>query len=187
MADNVPKLGEIITGEAHRDAVHVAVAPLIAGCPLTPGEAILLSHDQAFPTDRGHGLGIVDPFLKAEVRKGERFYCFLYPNTAIGLRHVYRHPELDADAIRRETMEALRAPAVEFIEECAKKIEMTYGQIMYAADTFTRLHLETEVDMSTSNAAMDIDWPKFWTAYEVINGVGSGPAEMDQEPFVCRC
>lgn len=41
-----PKLGQLVTGEAYRDAVHVAVAPVEAAEPLHPGDHVrLVGHD----------------------------------------------------------------------------------------------------------------------------------------------
>lgn len=89
--ETTPKLGELITGEAHRDAIHVAVAPVVASEELTAGQDVgLLSGDVAGPCERP--IGIVDPFIKTSVGKGERFYLFLYPNTVTGMRHEWQHP-----------------------------------------------------------------------------------------------
>jgi hypothetical protein len=80
-------LGKLIIGEAHRDAVHVAVAPVVAQENLSPGD-----HVDANGGWAGERVGIVDPFLREPVRKGDRFWLFLYPGTVTGLRHMWTHP-----------------------------------------------------------------------------------------------
>lgn len=99
------KVGEVITGSARRDAIHVAVAPVVAGERLCAGMHVLLDgHGVAFMDDSmGNGaelvgertdrtVGVVDPFLTESVKKGDRFYVFLYPNTVTGMRHHWMHP-----------------------------------------------------------------------------------------------
>jgi hypothetical protein len=71
-------LGQLVTGDVGRDAVHVAVIPMTAFRRMVPGEKLKN--------------GIVDPFLTAPVEAGQRFYLCLYPNTVTSLRHVWEHP-----------------------------------------------------------------------------------------------
>ncbi len=90
-----PQLGRLIEdGERRRDAVHIAVAPAVAAQRLTPGQHVGLIRDDdlelAGPCDQN--IGVVDPFLAANVEPGRRFWLFLYPGTVTGLRHVWTHP-----------------------------------------------------------------------------------------------
>jgi hypothetical protein len=83
-------MGRLITGDAGRDAVHVAIAPTTAPCELRPGQ-----HVDAHGNPEGPGacpVGVVDPFLHDPVRPGERFWLFLYPNSVTSLRHEWTHP-----------------------------------------------------------------------------------------------
>lgn len=84
-------LGKIITSEQQRDAIHVAVLPVTAGERLKPGDWISLGdEDLAYGDDAG--IGIVDPFLKVGVKKGQRFWLYLIPGSITSLRHVWTHP-----------------------------------------------------------------------------------------------
>jgi hypothetical protein len=87
---DVPNIGELVEGDARRDAIHVAVAPVEAAEDLLPGQHVGLVSGLA--SSASAPIGVVDPFLKAPVLKGQRFWLFLYPNTVTSLRHVWTHP-----------------------------------------------------------------------------------------------
>ena len=188
MAENVPKLGALISGPAERDAVHVAVVPCIARQQLKPGQHVNAAPHHAqwvcAPVG-GEPIGVVDPFLKAPVKRGDEFYLFLYPGSVVSLRHHYRHPVLDAEEIRRETMELLNAPAVEYIKECADIVDMPYDRLMEVARCYLETGEAADVNMEQSNNAMDIDWPKFWASYFLLTG--KEPKDKQAEPFNCAC
>ena len=91
MSDTLGKLGRVITGTAERDAIHIAVAPVIAGERLSPGFHVCMIGDEAFAAGRDL-VGIVDPFLLVDVEPGQRFWLYLYPGSITSLRHEWTHP-----------------------------------------------------------------------------------------------
>jgi len=107
--DALETLGTILTTPQGRDAIHLAVEPVVAGCALQPGDDILVDHSSgkaiAFnyvyvggapggkKLGRGEGMGIADPFIKKDViERGERFWFVMYPRQVHSLRHVWSHP-----------------------------------------------------------------------------------------------
>jgi hypothetical protein len=103
MADHIPNLGEVPAEDARRDAVHIAVAPVIAGCNLQPGQRVGL-HDGRLFAEGEHieAIGIVDPFRTQPVASGERFWLFLFPGSITGLCHVWQHPAFRPKLPERE-------------------------------------------------------------------------------------
>lgn len=95
--DALETLGTIIDDKAGRDAIHLAVEPVVAGIQVYPGQGVGLNAEgKAFPITMGgvsKNLGIVDPFLKAPVQPGERFWLVVYPRQITSLRHVWSHPD----------------------------------------------------------------------------------------------
>lgn len=93
--DALETLGTIIDERQKRDAIHLAVEPVIAGGRMDAGDHIAVIDGVAHLADDGDDdppIGIVDPFLKAPVRKGQRFWFVMYPRTVHSLRHVWTHP-----------------------------------------------------------------------------------------------
>ena len=90
---HTPNLGETPSPDARRDAVHIAVAPVVCGVPfLDPGQHVGLDARGRANPRVAVLIGVVDPFLKTPVGLDERFWLFLYPNTVTSLRHVWTHP-----------------------------------------------------------------------------------------------
>jgi hypothetical protein len=87
----VPNLGETPAEDSRRDAVHIAVIPIVAGEMLCPGDRVCIRDNCAYLLG-GKEVGIVDPFLTVDtVKKGEQFWLLMLPLTVTDLRHTWRH------------------------------------------------------------------------------------------------
>lgn len=95
MSDHT-KVGELRSGNEPRDAIHIAVAPVIAATHLDPGQTIGFIYrdntEEVGPCEHAMSVGIVDPFLMKRVHPGDRIWMFLHPNTITSLRHNWTHP-----------------------------------------------------------------------------------------------
>jgi hypothetical protein len=83
-----------------RDAIHVAVIPLMAGeSYMRSGENVRLSlesHKVAMNGDYGNHIGVIDPFMEgSSLNEGDWFWCFLKPGTVTGMRHHWQHPSFE--------------------------------------------------------------------------------------------
>lgn len=182
MAHDV-KLGTILQGHEQRDAVHVAIAPVVAVEPLMPGQEIGLIG--RFTNNAGRcdtPIGIVDPYLKAHVKKGERFYMWLFPNTITSLRHDWAHPAFgvtSADAVESEAW--LR----EFSDECG----LDYEDVMDAAREFLRTgERHTQYGSTDAQEAFYGGGARrFWNHYERVTGQRVDEDDRDSNIFSCSC
>ena len=102
MKDAVETMGGVLPEDAGgRDAVHVAVFSASADEKLYPGQDIaVLSQGEpdAKVTSKGETVAIVDPFLRAAVPPGVRFWAYLYPRTITALSHRWSHPAFEQSA-----------------------------------------------------------------------------------------
>ncbi len=94
MTQNNPLLGQTPTADDRRDAIHIAIVPVIADCDLATATPVTRQVNGNFgpPVNNEKPIGIVDPFLPDGVKKGESFWLCLYPYTVTSLRHVWTHP-----------------------------------------------------------------------------------------------
>ena len=181
MADALESIGSIITEEAFRDAIHLAVLPVEANIVLQPGEHVGTNGDYTNP------IGIVDPFLKAKVEIGEKFWLCIYPRTVTSLRHVWGHPKVAPEGYGRVSMDykAVEKKAIskQWIVDYANRLGLSYNQLMEGADEKIKYDgylvygglLEGEC---TEDA--------FWEHYENVTGT-----KVDQDKkenfFSCSC
>lgn len=112
--DALATLGTLIDETAARDAIHLAVEPMIAGETLTPGADVFVRNGKAYYLGEGEDspAGIVDPFLSLcsgvdLVPPGAHFWLILMPRTITSLRHVWEHPDFPASAGAPEPKAAL--------------------------------------------------------------------------------
>lgn len=97
--DAVATMGEVLPDDVGgRDAVHVAVIAVRAATALSPGQRVGVERkpDGEYVARVGSGtteaIGIVDPFLDANLKEGERFWLYLYPRSITSLAHRWTHP-----------------------------------------------------------------------------------------------
>lgn len=166
------QIGKIIKN-GHRDAVHVAVIPVVADTDYFPGQHI--GYKDGFTT-KENPLGIVDPFLKEDVKQGQMFYMFLYPNTITSLSHLWTHPEIaeEVSASKEASEQWLR----NFIEnaDCPG-----YEEVIAKAVN----NDEEWLHFDGSDAHGEIP-AEFWTHIEIVTGKKI-PQENRATSFSCSC
>lgn len=180
-------IGKIIDDgtTAQRDAIHVAIAPVVAWERLSPGQRIGFINDNCETVGEvDKPIGIVDPFLTLEVRQGQRFWMFLLPNTITSLRHDWTHPSFRDQALVQPdsgSLEESKAWVAQFASELGK----TYKSLMNAAESYNCCG---DYVMDNTESYKDADynkWPMFWHHYSRITG--QKVDDPEGTVFTCSC
>lgn len=184
--DALATLGTIIDETGKRDAIHLAVEPVIAGERLEPGWHIGIEDGRAYAKRDCKKLGIVDPFIAQPIEEGERFWLIVYPRQISSLRHVWEHPDFQPESTDRNNKQA----SIEWMTKWARK---------YMSDDYYGQYDDDRVpdDVALSNAiragqtnhlgpyegandAIDDEWWEHWEAITGLNGNREGY-------FSCSC
>ena len=191
-------IGKILDETARRDAVHFALAPMVAFEDLYPGDHVKFSrrdYTKVRRCEHGEGFGIVDPFLGDCVEKGQTFWVFLYPNTISSLRHEWEHPAFPAvvtttadveDTDRQIAIKVadalLMTPQRKLLEDFAEQIDITYEELLEGALDY----LQTGAYMSQGSKFEGVSTPDgFWEAYDFVTQTKSGLAKTRESFFSC--
>ncbi len=167
------KLGQLITDDQQRDAIHIAVVPVTASERLSPGE-----HIDVNGSSEGELIGIVDPFLCKRVRAGQKFFMLLYPGTITSLRHEWTHP---AFSEKGRTINPEDSASKKWIREFAEGHGEDYETMMRAA----RDYIQHNDYFSRGGRFEGERVPdEFWDHYQVITGE---VVENQGSFFSCSC
>lgn len=195
--DALATLGTIIDDAQKRDAIHLAVEPVTAGHKLAPGQRITVVDGTAWPAANGDALGIVDPFLTASVKKGERFWFVMMPRMVTSLRHVWAHPAFPDEAGTPAPPNLDKAAAEAWLREFISKsdcpdfdsvIRIACGESLQLGDEsyYGPSHNDGErLHFSGVDAHGDIP-PEFWDHLEVYTGRKFEKYDR-AEYFSCSC
>lgn len=174
--DALETLGSIIGDEERRDAIHLAVEPAVAAHTLRPGEDVGFIGDGTVGTCDAP-VGIVDPFLKAAVKKGERFWLVVYPRQITSLRHVWTHPAFAEEVepeyvgfLPKATLEAAVADiskvnAQDAINRIAESFGVEPEELMERAEAYLQ-----RGDYWVEGGRFEGEYlpDEFWNHYEVV-------------------
>lgn len=185
------RLGQLIEGDAGRDAVHIAVAPVTAAEKLSPSEDVGLLADGLRAGRTPLKNGIVDPFLRSDVQPGQRFWLFLYPNTITGLRHEWTHPAFGdreitaADrTIAQQVVAHLNGDEI-WLREYADEYGLSLRALIASAGAWV-------ADGEYHRLSFDLpdrgytDNDEFWRRYERYTGRAVEPDKRENF-FSCSC
>jgi hypothetical protein len=187
---NEQKLGKLITGEAQRDAIHVAIAPVIAGGKLEPGWNVGLNEKGEavnFIILGIQPIGIVDPFLTRPVKPGEQFWLVLYPGTITSLRHDWSHPAFkdDASAITEQVPARPLQESIAWLRSFASEWNMDYDEMITNAVSGAGLVADGTSIHSWSE--IEDGGQEFWHHLSIVTGKYFSDEHKENTYFSCSC
>lgn len=174
-------IGKVLDASAQRDAIHIAVAPVVALRTCQPGAPIGLTDGKADPLAE-QLIGIADPFLKAPAKPGQRLFLFLYPNTATGLRHVYTHPVLDSQAVK--DLAASEKWLREFAAENFDYSEDPYATLLQYANA-GEFYFNSQPEWLYSEGAQEKQ--EMWSHLEAVLGKTFSYNHKSSAAYRCSC
>ncbi len=180
MSENRVPLGKLIHSEQTRDAIHIAVAPVTAGCRLSPGDHVGMMDGEAHR--HVEPIGVVDPFLAVTVARGERFWLLLYPYTITSLRHEWVHPAFGAEPV---PMAHEVAGSERWLRSFAAEWGMDYdGMIVDVVNGCPITAIDRSIhswdEISDGGTA-------FWRHIEIVTGHKFDAHHREEVYFSCSC
>lgn len=186
--ETLDSLGKILpTGhQQSRDAVHIAVMPVVAGDDLCLGQRLRLAFgttSMVLSGDRNHDdyIGIVDPFLERGPRKGQEFFMWLRPGTINSLRHEWRHPTIDA-ANKKPISEAER-----WLRAFASKWNFDYDEMIAASQEEDGYVTARGIDLHSASELDYGDEDLFWQHIETLTGQEFNAERKSSFMWSCSC
>lgn len=187
--DALATLGTIIGEGEARDAIHLAVEPVIANEWLEPGQHVGLDQSGLATASAKH-LGIVDPFLKRPVQKGQRFWMVVYPRQITSLRHVWVHPDFPATpdlpaAAPKSGVDA----SWQWIRDYADGLTLHWATLMDGADDWVASNDGSgwgDYLVQGGTLEGESTSPEFWHHYQIVRGVVV-PTAVQTNFFSCSC
>jgi hypothetical protein len=205
--DALETLGNLIDASQARDAIHLAVEPVVAGEVLVPGQHVGLSSDKKAVTEGVKFVGIVDPFLKTHVLPDQMFWLVVYPREITSLRHVWSHPDFEVLQIDAGVLGQKQEAAKTWIENYAQELsgyeyggdnpadeddtyhEVTYQELMETAETHCTGTSKYGGDYVVKGGMLEGVGtnPEFWEHFKTLTG--KEPVGDDKKPnfFSCSC
>jgi hypothetical protein len=169
-------IGKIITTEQHRDAIHCAIVPVVAGHKMRPGNHVGLSKEgkAEFSNDL---IGIVDPFFVGEVQGGETFWLFLYPGTITSLHHEWTHPAFEQKNEPQSEVESSKR----WLENIAMRCGVSYDRMINAVS------YDDYINMGENEEYKDVLTGNTYTEFLRHCSIVLGREITSASPFSCSC
>lgn len=158
-------LGRLASLGAGRDAVHVAIIPVVCEEEVEPGQPLKIEDGKVVKSEHFGRVGIVDPFLDRPVDPLKSFYMLLNPGSITSLKHVWTHPAFG------DEVEAIDDENMRFFREIAATCSMNVQKLLDAASDYAESGEYTY--MGNNENYTDVtarEWEEFWRRWKVHTG-----------------
>lgn len=131
MINKKNKLGKAPLDLGVKDAIHIAIASVRAGSYLNPGDPVKINEfGEGVKSSKKDSVGVVDPFLKGGIQRGQNFWILLSQTEIPNVQHVWEHPECSFEPPTRESVYN------KWIQGIADDLGISYQELMDAARNF---------------------------------------------------
>ena len=197
------EVGKLIKDEwtPERDAIHIAVLPAKAAqrlysrdrvdvfrldgewCAFCPMEGPDYDQDQDGPS----GIGIIDPYLKYPLEKGDRFWVFVDPGTITDMTHAWQHPSLRFDTADEPDSRNAEEVSLAFMEKLGNVLHLTPNEMIKAGLEYqaTWEHHELKISTPYEFVCREGSFDDFWKHWSILTG--RTVDKNNSSPFSCRC
>lgn len=178
-------IGTFLEHDRERDAVHIAIIPVVAGEQLQPGQKVAMVDGKAMKS--GHDVvGVVSPYLFRPAEPGERVWLFLWPQTITNMRHRWASPAFpeQGDPAPPEQIGESTRWLYKFADDHgANYDDLVQGAASGAGCTF----IGHDQHGPLGNGEIDVDPVEFWRHVEVVTGCRFSRAHREGTYFGCSC
>lgn len=152
-----------------KDAIHVAIVSCRAGSILKRAEPFTINTDgEAIYCNENKSIGVVNPFIKHPVKRGEIFWGILKMQEVPNVKHVWEHPSF--------TFEAPTTPVKynSILQSISDELGVTYQELMDACDKMENTGNSSQYNGSLDKESFeDITYDKYelWSAWSEESGI----------------
>ena len=183
----IKSIGKKLNGNEHRDAIHVAIMPVMAAEQLQAGDWVSFVYgttNQVKHCNPAYDLtpiGVVDPFFTEHYRieKGTWVWLFLTPGTITGLRHEWTHPEIDNQQPAKDEHER-------WLREFADRWRFVYDDMIESASSTDGYITAQGIDLHSAEELGE-DHNLFWQHLEAMTGSKFDTEHRGKFQWSCTC
>lgn len=175
-----------IVGHAERDAIHVAVVPLIVGEKyMRAGQLFRLRHNTHIALSahtEEDAVGVISPFLTEFIKEGDQVWGLLWPNSVTGMRHHWFHPMFDE-------AQPAQSESEQWLRDFADSWNFDFGELIENAsnvDSDWRYVTARGIDLH-SKEELDEDYYLFWHHLEKFTGKKFSDEDKENMGWSCSC
>ena len=197
--DTLKLIGKVLPPGIHadRDAIHVAVLPVISDEEyICAGMRLNFKYGSRTNVVRAKGreyddpgVGIADPFLIEEVKLGQRFFMFMKPGSVTGMRHHWNHAGVD-------TVFPEESESEKWMRTFAQKWNFNYEELIQEASAsdqrgeggYDYNHYIVAMGRDLHSASeLGEDHDLFWRHLEVLTGKKFNDKHQRNFGWSCSC
>lgn len=132
-----------------KDAIHVAIVSVRAGESMAPGQHFTMQDGEAVPANPKDSVGVVSPFLRSNVMRGDAFWGLLKMDEIESVKHVWDHPQFSFEVPKTEPSRN------KYIESYSEEFGVTYEELMEACSKYVNEDTQSEYTGTLSEEAFD--------------------------------